>query len=94
MANPLKALGNLNQLRQQAQKMQKELSAEEIRVEEGDIVVVITGDQKIKHFSVQGISSEDAVKVLNKAITQSQQLAAKKLQSMSGGLGGLLGGMG
>lgn len=94
MANPLKALGNLNQLRQQAQKMQQELSAEEIKVEEGDIVVVISGDQKIKHFSVQGISSDDAVKVLNKAITQSQQLAAKKLQSMSGGLGGLLGGMG
>ena len=93
MANPLKSLGNLNQLRQQAQKMQKELSAEEIRVEEGDIVVVITGDQKIKHFSVQGISSDDAVKVLNKAINQSQQLAAKKLQSMGGGLGGLLGGM-
>ncbi len=94
MANPLKALGNLNQLRQQAQKMQQELSAEEIKVEEGDIVVVISGDQKIKHFSVQGISSDDAVKVLNKAITQSQQLAAKKIQSMSGGLGGLLGGMG
>lgn len=72
--------------------MQKELSGEEIRVEEGDIVVVITGDQKIKHFSVQGISSDDAVKVLNKAINQSQQLAAKKLQSMGGGLGGLLGG--
>ncbi|HQM15997.1 MAG TPA: hypothetical protein PLM16_02195 [Candidatus Woesebacteria bacterium] len=93
MANPLKALGNLNQLRQQAQKMQQELSSEEIRIEEGDIVVIISGDQKIKHFSVQGISSEDAVKVLNKAIVQSQQLAAKKLQSMSGGLGGLLGGM-
>ncbi len=91
MANPLKALGNLNQLRQQAQKMQTELSAEEIKVEEGDIVVVISGDQKIKHFSVQGVSSEDAVKVLNNAITQSQQLAAKKLQSMSGGLGGLMG---
>jgi len=93
MANPLKALGNLNQLRQQAQKMQQELSSEEIRIEEGDIVVIISGDQKIKHFSVQGIRSEDAVKVLNKAIVQSQQLAAKKLQSMSGGLGGLLGGM-
>jgi nucleoid-associated protein EbfC len=92
MANPLKQLGNLNQLRQQAQKMQRELSNEEIKVEEGDIVVIITGDQKIKHFSVQGISSDDAVKVLNKAIEQSQQLAAKKLQSMSGGLGGLLGG--
>jgi hypothetical protein len=94
MANPLKALGDLNQLRKQAKTMQDELSKEEIKVEEGDIVVVITGDQKIKHFSVQGISSDDAVKVLNKAIQQSQQLAAKKLQSMSGGLGGLMGKMG
>jgi hypothetical protein len=94
MANPLKALGDLNQLRKQAKAVQDELSKQEIKVEEGDIVVVITGDQKIKHFSVQGISSDDAVKVLNKAIQQSQQLAAKKLQSMSGGLGGLMGKMG
>jgi hypothetical protein len=94
MANPLKSLGNLNKLRQEAKKMQDELSKEEIRVEEGDIVVIISGDQKIKHFSVQGVSSDDAVKVLNKAINQSQQLAAKKLQSMSGGLGGLMGRMG
>ncbi len=91
MANPIKSLGKLNKLRQQAKKMQDELAAEEIRLEEGDIVVVISGDQKIKHFSVQGISSEDAVKVLNKAIEESQKLAAKKLQEMSGGLGGLMG---
>lgn len=90
MANPLKSLGNLNKLRKQAKQMQDQLSKEEIRVEEGDIVVVITGDQKIKHFSVQGISSDDAVKVLNKAIKQSQQVAAKKLQSMGGGLSGLM----
>lgn len=92
MANPLKALGNLNELRKQAKQMQKDLSAEEIRVEEGDIVVVISGDQKIKQFSVQGISSQDAVEVLNKAIKQSQEMAAKKLQSMTGGLGGMMGG--
>ena len=92
MANPLKALGDLNKLRQQAKKMQQELAAEEIRVEEGDIVVVISGDQKIKQFSVQGVSSADAVQVLNQAIKKSQELAAKKLQSMTGGLGGMLGG--
>jgi hypothetical protein len=91
MANPLKALGNLNQLRKQAKQMQGELAQEEIRVEEGDIVVVISGDQKIKHFSVQGVSSDDAVQVLNKAIKKSQQIAAKKLQNMSGGLAGLMG---
>lgn len=94
MQNPLKALGDLNSLRQQAKQMQDELSKEEIVVEKGDIRVVITGDQKIKHFSVQGITSDDAVNVLNEAIKKSQELAAKKLQSMTGGLGGMLGKMG
>lgn len=94
MQNPLKALGDLNQLRQQAKQMQDELSKEEITVEKGDIRVVISGDQKIKHFSVQGITSDDAVNVLNEAIKKSQELAAKKLQNMTGGLGGMLGKMG
>jgi len=92
MANPLKALGDLNKLRAQAKKMQQELASEEIRVEEGDIVVLISGDQKIKHFSVQGITSQDAVDALNKAIKKSQEMAAKKLQEMTGGLGGMMGG--
>ena len=92
MSNPLKALGDLNQLRKQAKQMQQELAAEEIKIERDDIVVIISGDQKIKHFSVQGITSEDAVSVLNEAIKKSQELAAKKLQAMTGGLGGMLGG--
>lgn len=94
MANPLKALGDLNNLRKQAKQMQQDLAAEEIKIERNDIVVIISGDQKIKHFSVQGITSDDAVDVLNEAIKKSQELAAKKLQSMmgSGGLGGMLGG--
>ncbi|HCC84474.1 MAG TPA: hypothetical protein DEP87_02230 [Candidatus Pacebacteria bacterium] len=92
MQNPFKALGDLNQLRTQAKKMQEDLAAETIRIEEGDIVVEITGDQKIKQFSVQGITSQPAVDVLNKAIKKSQELAAKKLQEMTGGLGGMLGG--
>lgn len=92
MQNPFKALGDLNQLRVQAKKMQEDLAAEEIRLEEGDIVVVISGDQKIKQFSVQGITSQQAIDVLNKAIKKSQELAAKKLQDMTGGLGGMLGG--
>ncbi len=94
MANPFKALGDMNQLRKQAKQMQQDLAAEEIRIERGDIMVIITGDQKIKHFSVQGITSDDAVDALNEAIKKSQELAAKKLQSMmgSGGLAGMMGG--
>jgi len=94
MANPFKALGDLNNLRKQAKQMQQELAAETIRVQRGDILVEISGDQKIKMFSVQGITSQDAIDVLNEAIKKSQELAAKKLQDMTGGLGGLLGGGG
>lgn len=91
MANPFKQLGDLNKLRQQAKQMQDDLSKEEIVVEKGDIRVVISGAQVIKQFSVQGITSQDAIDVLNESIKKSQELAAKKLQSMTGGLGGLLG---
>lgn len=92
MLDKLKQLGDLKKMRDQALKIQKQLAAEEIVVEEGDIRIVITGDQKIKEFSVKGITSDAAVEALNKAIKESQQLAAKKLQEMSGGLGGLMGG--
>lgn len=92
MANPFKALGDLNNLRKQAKQMQDELANERITLEEGDVVVVIGGDQTIHKLSVQGVSSNEVIDVLNKAIKQSQELAAKKLQSMTGGLSGMLGG--
>jgi nucleoid-associated protein EbfC len=94
MANPLKALGDLNQLRKQAKQMQQELAEEIITIEEGDIVVKIRGDQQFIELSVQGIQSEDVINVLNKAVKKSQELAARKLQQMTGGLGGMLGGGG
>lgn len=92
MVNPFKALGDLNNLRQQAKKMQDELAAEVIRIEEGDIVVEITGAQEVKKVYVQGVTSQELIDVLNKAIKKSQELAAQKLQQMTGGLGGMLGG--
>ncbi len=81
--NPLKGLGDMNQLRKQAMQMQQQLAQEQVEVEEGDVKVVITGDQKIVEFSVQGITSDVAVSALNKAIKKSQEMAAKKLQTMS-----------
>lgn len=92
MQNPLKALGDINQLRKQAMQMQQALASEEIVIEEGDVRVVISGDQRIMEFSVQGVSSDVAVTALNKAIKRSQELAASKLQEMTGGLGGMFGG--
>lgn len=92
MNNPLKALGDINQLRKQAMQMQQQLSQQQIVIEEGDVRVVITGDQRIVEFSVQGVTSDVAVTALNKAIKKSQEMAAAKLQEMTGGLGGMLGG--
>ena len=86
--NPLKGLGDMKKLRDQAMQIQQQLQQEEIVVEEGDVRVVISGDQKIKEFSVQGITSDQAIDVINKAIKKSQELAAKKLQQMSMGMGG------
>ncbi len=92
MANPFGKLGDLKKLRDQAMAIQKQLQQEEVVVEEGDVRVVISGDQQIKEFTVSGVSSPQAVATLNKAIKESQKVAAKKLQEMGGGLGGMLGG--
>lgn len=85
-------VGQLKQIRDQAIQMQKQLQAEVIEVEENGIRVVMTADQKVQTVTIDGKYEERLVKVLNDAIKKSQQIAAKKLQEMSGGLKGLLGG--
>lgn len=81
-------------------KVQKELQKEIVRAEAGDgaVVVEINGEMKIKNISIDPDSVdlddigqlenwvEEAVKA---AITQSQKLAAEKMQPMMGGLGNL-----
>ncbi len=92
MINPFKLpkqLSNLKDLQSQAKKMQEELSKEEIRIESGDFVVVVNGNQEVKQFSVQGVSSPEAVKVLNEALKKSKEVGAKKVQEMMGGMPGM-----
>lgn len=81
-------------------KVQKELQKEVITVEQGDgaVKVEITGEQKIKKIHIDPDSVdlndigelerwiEDAVK---DAISQSQKLAAEKMQPFMGMLGDL-----
>lgn len=85
-------VSQLKKIRDQAVQMQKQLQAEVIEVDENGIRVVMTGDQKVETVTIDGKYEERLVKVLNDAIKKSQQVAAKKLQEMSGGLKGLLGG--
>ena len=90
MFDKFKQLGQLNKMRSQAIKMQKELAMERIEVNENGVRVIISGDQKIKTLEIDGNDNSRLLNVVNKAIKQSQQVAAKKLQQMSGGLTSLL----
>jgi DNA-binding protein YbaB len=92
MNNPFSQLGELNKMRQQAMQIQKELQAEEVSVDKNGVQVVITGDQKIKEIKVNGRSDNDVKEAVNEAVKKSQEVAARKLASMQGGLSGLLGG--
>ena len=92
MFNPFGQLGELKKMRDQAMQIQKQLQAEEIQVEKNGVVVLITGDQKIKELSSNGRSDHDIIEAVNEAVKKSQEIAAKKLQQMGGGLKGLLGG--
>lgn len=84
----------------QVKKIQKELQKMTITVEKGDgaVSVEITGEQKIKkiHIDPEFVDLddigelerwvEDAVK---EAISESQRIAAEKMQPMMGALGNL-----
>jgi hypothetical protein len=93
MQNPFGQLGEIKKMRDQAMQIQRQLAAEELTVEKKGVLIVITGDQKIKEIRTNGKSDKDIAEAINEAVKKSQEIAAKKLQSMSGGLGGLLGGM-
>jgi len=91
MFDKLKQLGELKKMRDQAMQIQKQLSQETIEVEENGIKIVMTADQKIQEIEIEGERQDKLVDVINKAVKRSQEVAARKLQEMGGGLGGLLG---
>lgn len=92
MMNPFKQIGEIKKMRDQAMQIQKQLQAEEVVVDKNGVHVVISGDQKVKEMLSNGRSDDDIREAINEAIKKSQEVAAKKLQQMGGGLSGLLGG--
>ena len=90
MFNPLKNLGDLKAMRDQALQIQQALSQEQVVVEKDGVYVVMTADQKILELKIDGASVPRVKEAISEAIKKSQQVAAQKLQEMSGGLGGLL----
>ena len=89
--NPFQKLGDLKKMRDQAMEIQKELSAEKITIEKNGITIIISGDQHFEKIVIDGREEKRIIEALNEAVKKSQETAARKLQSMGGGLGGLLG---
>jgi len=72
----------------QAYKLKKAIEAESFEIDENGIKVTVTGDQKIKFLSINGVENRILVDTINKAMKKSQEMAAKRMKDM-GGLEGL-----
>lgn len=92
MFDKFKQLGELKKMRDQAMQIQKELAQEMMEINKNGVRIVISGDQKIQTLETNGRSDDDIKEAVNEAVKKAQEVAARKLASMSGGLSGLLGG--
>jgi DNA-binding protein YbaB len=82
--NPFGQLGELKKMRDQAMAMQRELQSEIVEVSKRGVYVKISGDQKIIEIKSNDKSDDDIREAVNEAIKKSQEIAAKKLKSMTG----------
>ena len=89
MMNPFSQIGEIKKMRDQAMAIQKQLKLEEVVINKHGVYVRISGDQEINEIKTNGKSDDDIAKAVNEAIKKSQEVAAKKLSQMSGGMGGL-----
>lgn len=90
MFNPLKGLGEVNELRKQAMALQNALKQIVINEQNGRAEVELSADMKIHSVKINGEEMNDLKACLNDAIEKAQKKAAQKMQEL-GGLGGLLG---
>lgn len=87
MINPFKALGDLNAMRKQAAQIQAALEQEEFEINEGNVRILISGNQNVKVVEVDGVANETLKRAINDAVKKSQQAAAMKLTELSKQMG-------
>lgn len=83
MINPFKALGDMNAMRKQAMQIQAALENEVFEVTQGNVHIVITGNQQVKTVEIDGVPNDFVKNAVNEAIKKSQQAAAMKLAEIS-----------
>lgn len=83
-------LKQMYELKRKADALKHELEAEVIDVESGEVKVRINAAQKILKLDYPADINPDKLKdAVNKSLDEAQKLAAKRMQGMMGGLGGL-----
>jgi DNA-binding protein YbaB len=86
----LDRLKQIYELKKQADQMKRELEAEVLEVDHGGVTVKVNAAQKILNLSYgEGTNADQIKDAVNKAMDEAQKVAAKKMQGMMGGLGGL-----
>jgi DNA-binding protein YbaB len=94
MFNPLKAasdftkgIGDLNAMRKQAAQIQAALEQEEFEITEGNVRILISGNQNVRVVEIDGVANETLKRAINDAVKKSQQAAAMKLTELSKQMG-------
>lgn len=92
MMDKFRQARELKRMRDEANKLQKELSKIEVTETKGDVEVVMTGDMKVTSVTIDGEENRDVKDAVNRAISEAQKKSAQKMQESGGGLASLLGG--
>lgn len=74
---------DLNNIKSFAVNLHEELENQNIKVEHGDIEIIINGNQKIKSLKIGGIDDEKMRLATEEAIQKSQKLAAESISKIS-----------
>jgi len=78
------------ELKKKADALKKELENEIVEVEAGDIKIRVSADQKIRDITFgDSVDPKNLRDAINKALEESQKVAAEKMKGMMGGMGGL-----
>jgi len=93
-------MGDMYRLQKEAKKIKKELAKIHIYSEIHDVKVTVTGEQEVVDVEfLQGAPldnpkklSKALIEATNKALKKSQQVAAEKMKSVMGDMGGMMGG--
>jgi DNA-binding protein YbaB len=93
MFNPLKALsgvgdmlksgGDMTKMAKIAYELQKKLGSMSFTVREGDVEVVMNGNQEVQSISIGGVANESARRAINNVVKQAQQAAAGQMNEIT-----------